>query len=104
MKRLTQNFGFLAMGFLFPLAAFAEEGAAGGGHAWIAFPIGLGIAIAAGLAALGQGRIGAAFMEGVSRNPGAVKIMTTPLILSLIFVETLVLFTLLIEFMLLGKM
>ena len=106
MKKLSPYFGFLVAGLLFPLASFAEEAGAAAGHgsAWIAFPIGLGIAIAAAGGALGQGRIGAAFMEGVSRNPGAVKSMMTPLILGLIFVETLVLFTLLIEIMLMGKM
>jgi len=42
---------------------------------------------------LGQGKIGSAALEGIARNPGAAKSMFTPLILSLAFVETLVLFT-----------
>ena len=105
MKKLSPYFGFLVVGLLFPLASFAEEAAAAvHGGAWVAFPIGLGIAIAAAGAALGQGRLAAAFMDGVSRNPGAVNAMRTPFILGLVFVETLVLFTLLIELMLLGKM
>ena len=54
-------------------------------------------------AATAQGRIASAYMEGASRNPGAEKVMKTPLILSLIFVETLVLFTVLIVLMLVGK-
>lgn len=108
MNTLSRYYGFVMATLLFPLVSFAEEGAAaaghGGGSAWTAFPIGLGIAIAAACAALGQGKIAASFMDGVSRNPGAVNVMRTPLILSLIFVETLVLFTLLIAFLLLGKM
>ena len=105
MKKINQYFGFLVAGLLFPLASFAEEGAAAAGHAtqWIGVGAGLGIAIAAFGAALGQGRIASAFMIGTSRNPGAVNQMRTPLILSLIFVETLVLFTVLIELMLVGK-
>jgi F-type H+-transporting ATPase subunit c len=47
---------------------------------------------------LGQGKIGSAALEGIARNPGAAKAMFTPMILALVFVETLVLFTLLIVF------
>ena len=81
-----------------------EAAAAGAGGPALAFvAIGIGVAIAAFGGALAQGRVASAFMEGVSRNPGADKVMRTPLILSLVFVETLVLFTVLIAFMLLGK-
>jgi F-type H+-transporting ATPase subunit c len=62
----------------------------------------MGLAVLGG--GLGQGRIAAAFMEGVSRNPSAANVTRTPLILSLVFVETLVLFTVLIALMLVGKM
>jgi len=80
---------------LFAPAAFAQEtgGAAAGGHAalWIAAAFGMGIAaFGCGLA---QGRIGAAALEGIARNPGAAKNIFTPMLLSLAFVETLVLFT-----------
>lgn len=64
---------------------------------------GIAIGIAACGAALAQGRIGAGFLEGASRNPQAVNVMRTPFILSLVFVETLVLFTILICLMILGK-
>lgn len=66
--------------------------------------IGLGFGLAALGGALGQAKIGSAFQEGVSRNPGASKTLFTPLILSLVFVETLVLFTFLIMYMLMGKL
>jgi F-type H+-transporting ATPase subunit c len=69
------------------------------------FAIGAGIAL--GIAALGgalaQGRIGTAAMDGIARNPQAASSMQTPMILGLVFVETLVLFTFLIAFMLQGK-
>jgi F-type H+-transporting ATPase subunit c len=80
---------------LFAPAAFAQ-GSAGGaeeGHAalWIAAAFGMGIAaFGCGLA---QGRIGAAALEGIARNPGAAGSIFTPMLLSLAFVETLVLFT-----------
>ncbi len=80
---------------MFAPAAFAQDNAAAaaGGHAalWIAAAFGMGIAaFGCGLA---QGRIGAAALEGIARNPGAAKNIFTPMLLSLAFVETLVLFT-----------
>ena len=90
-------------GWFFPVVSFAAEGVAGAAGPWAAPGIGFGIAVAVYGATTAQGKIAAAFMEGTSRNPGAVDVMKTPLILSLIFVETLVLFTVLIAIMLLGK-
>lgn len=97
--------GIALVALMAPVLALAEDGAhaAGGNAGWIGLGVGFAIAIAALGAALAQGKIAAAFMEGVSRNPQAVNLMRTPLILSLIFVETLVLFTLLIALMLVGK-
>lgn len=54
---------------------------------------GVGFAIAAGLAALGQGRVGAAACEAMARNPGAGARIQTVMILGLAFIETLVIFT-----------
>ena len=59
---------------------------------------GFGIAIASGLAALGQGRVGAAACEGMARNPAARPGIQLALILGLAFIESLVLFTLVIIF------
>ncbi|HYN85221.1 MAG TPA: ATP synthase F0 subunit C [Pyrinomonadaceae bacterium] len=59
---------------------------------------GFGFAIAAALAAIGQSRVAAAAAEGVARNPGAGARIQTMMILGLVFIETLVLFTLLIVF------
>ncbi len=76
-------------------AAFAQGAAepAGGNHParWIAAAFGM--AIAAFGCGLAQGKIGAAALEGIARNPGAAKSIFTPMLLSLAFVETLVLFT-----------
>lgn len=59
---------------------------------------GIGFAIAAGLGALGQGRIAAAASEGAARNPGAAGRIQTIMILGLVFIESLVIFTLVIMF------
>ncbi len=106
MKSLISSSRFFLIGLLAPLAAFAEAGheaAASGRAEWVAIAAGLAIALAAFGGALGQGKIAAAYMEGASRNPQAVNVMKTQLILSLIFVETLVLFSLLIALQLGGK-
>lgn len=94
------------VGFLASASVYAEEGAhaAGGLPVWSSpLAVGLGIALAVIGASTAQGRIAAAFMEGVSRNPSAQKSMFVPLILSLVFVETLVLFTFLVVSGLSGK-
>ena len=103
----TSKFALMGM-FLSSASLFAEEGAhaaaAVGGALWSSpLSVGLGMAFAVIAAATAQGKIGAAFMDGVSRNPGAQKSMFVPLILSLVFVETLVLFTFLVAQSLLGK-
>jgi F-type H+-transporting ATPase subunit c len=106
MKSLVSSSRFFLMGLVLPLSAFADEAAAaaaGGKAEWVAIAAGLAIALAAFGGALGQGKIAAAYMDGASRNPQAVPVMKTQLILSLIFVETLVLFSLLIALSLAGK-
>jgi F-type H+-transporting ATPase subunit c len=105
MNKVFQYLKWSMAAFILPVAAFAEEAAhtAGGAGAAGAAAVGFGLALAVIAAATAQGRIATAFMDGVSRNPGATNQMKTPLLLSLIFVETLVLFTVLICFMLMNK-
>ncbi len=93
------------IGFLTSASAFAEEHAAAASTGnWSGpFAVGMGMALAVVAAATAQGKIASAYMNGVSRNPGAQKAMGTQLILSLVFVETLVLFTFAIVFQLMGK-
>ena len=80
---------------VFAPAAMGQEAAGGGGKA-----IGSAIAVAIGMGAaafgcgLGQGRIASAACEGMARNPGAAGPIRAAMILGLVFVETLVLFTL----------
>ncbi|HUI84235.1 MAG TPA: ATP synthase F0 subunit C [Candidatus Binatia bacterium] len=65
---------------------------------YVAIASGFGIAIAAGLAGLGQGRVGSAACEAMARNPAARPAIQLALILGLAFIESLVLFTLVIIF------
>jgi len=76
-------------------AAMAQEGAAGGGgKALGALAVAIGMGAAAFGCGLGQGRIASAACEGMARNPGAAGAIRAAMILGLVFVETLVLFTL----------
>lgn len=93
--------------FLFTLSAFAQEtGAASNTYdAQLASALGAGIAIGLGAlgGALGQGRVAAAALDGIARNPGADAKIRTPMILGLALIESLVLYALLIAFFLQGK-
>lgn len=64
-------------------------------------------AIAIGFAAFGgtfaQGKIGASAMEGIARNPEAQKSMFVPMIISLVLIESLVIYALVVAFQLVGK-
>lgn len=65
---------------------------------WAKMAAGIGFAIAAGLGALGQSRVAAAAAEGAARNPGAAGRIQILAIIGLAFIETLVIFTLVIMF------
>ncbi len=84
----------------------AEGTTAGGGDstkAAIALAAGLGVAIAAFGAALGQGRVGAAAMESIGRNPNSADRLFLPLVLSLALLEALALYGFVIAIILTGK-
>lgn len=53
---------------------------------------GIAFGLAAIGGALGQSKAISAFMEAVGRNPGASGSMFTPLLIGLVFIETLVIF------------
>ena len=81
---------------------FAQTGGGAGSttsHAdWVVIASGFSMAIASGLAALGQGRAVQGAVEGIARNPGASGAINGAMILGLAFMESLALFTLLIIF------
>ncbi len=108
LKRLTTGFfAFFAMMGVSSIA-FAEGAAAAGAasdsRGMIALAMGLGLAIAAAGGGIGQGKAAAAALEGIGRNPGAAKEIFTPLLLSLALIESLVIYSLVISLMLLGKL
>ena len=85
---------FAAVMVLAP-AAMAQEAGGGGGKALgSALAVAIGMGAAAFGCGLGQGRIASAACEGMARNPGAAGAIRAAMILGLVFVETLVLFTL----------
>jgi len=98
-KKLFVLLSLLAL-LLLATPVFAQEApaAAAAGTNWVAIASGFSMAIAAGLAALGQGKIGAAACEGMARNPAARAGIQVGMILGLAFVESLVLFTLVVVF------
>lgn len=89
------------------IAHAAAEGAAGGADSparvAIAISAGIAVAIAAFGAALGQGRVGAAAMESVGRNPNAADRLFLPLVLTLALLEALALYGFVIAIILTGK-
>ena len=90
MRKL--QFVFMALAVLcFAVPAFADGGS--GVIDMAPIGIGLGMALAAGLCGLGQGKAIASATESVARNPGATASIQLLLILGLAFIESLTLFT-----------
>jgi F-type H+-transporting ATPase subunit c len=86
--------------------AFAQTAEAATGHSrdgYLALAAALGLGIAAFGGALGQGRMAAAALDSIGRNPGASDKLFTPMLLGLAFIESLVIYSLIIAFMLGAK-
>jgi F-type H+-transporting ATPase subunit c len=69
---------------------------------WIVLAAGFSMAIAAAACGIAQSRVAAAACEGMARNPAAAGAIRTAMILGLVFIETLVLFTLVVVFAKVG--
>jgi len=101
MKRKV--FAVLALAVLavlFAGPAFAQAHDAGAvskvkDYAVFAAALGMGLATFGG--ALGQGRTASSALEGIARNPGAAGSMFTPMILGLVLIESLVIYSLVVE-------
>ncbi len=105
-----KKFLFTLATAFYALPAFAQEAAEAVKPAYthnaaglIALGAGVCLAIASLGGALGQGRAAAAALDGIARNPAAAGKIQTPLILSLAFIESLVIYALIIAFQLVGK-
>lgn len=107
MKKLFAFFGTLIMSVMATGLAVAAEGAAAStdsqAKAAVAIAAGVAVAIAALGAALGQGRVGAAAMESIGRNPNAAEKLFLPLVLTLALLEALALYGFVIAILLQGK-
>ena len=98
MKHLQYLFASLAA-ILLATPAFAQAGEAAASNQWVPLAAGLGMALAAGLCGLGQGKATASATEALARNPGARPGIFVFLILGLAFIESLALFTFVIIFL-----
>ncbi|MBK8261544.1 MAG: ATP synthase F0 subunit C [Nannocystis sp.] len=99
MNRKLSNLATFLFVFLAPAIALAAPVSTGEGERAV---YGFAMALAVGLAALGgglgQGRAVAAALEGICRNPNAAGKVLVPMLLGLAFVESLVIFALIISF------
>ena len=105
MSRIFASITAALIALLTPALVLAAPAAEAAGTKEPNAAIAIGMALAIGLAALGgglgQGKAAAAALEGICRNPSASDKVFTPLLLSLSFIESLVIFTLLICFVVL---
>jgi len=90
-------------------AALAAAGAAAEGlppnvKVAIAIGAGFGVAIAAIGGALSQARGLASALDGIARNPAAAGKITTPMIIGLAMIESLVIYALLVSLLLVFKL
>jgi F-type H+-transporting ATPase subunit c len=95
--------------FSFSMVAMAaEEGAAAAlppeVKMWIAIAAGFGMAIATVGGAISQSRGIVSALDGIARNPSASGQMVTPMIIGLALIESLVIYTLVIELLLVFKL
>jgi F-type H+-transporting ATPase subunit c len=70
----------------------------------LALALGFGVPVAVLSAALGQGKAAASALEGMARQPEQTGKIQTAMILSLAFIESLVIFSLLVFFLMNGKL
>jgi F-type H+-transporting ATPase subunit c len=96
---MTKKMLFLLALLAFATPIFAQTtGGATGGNWSLNIGSAIGMAIASGLCALGQGKAIAGACEGMARNPGVAAAIRAAMILGLVFIESLALYTLVIIF------
>lgn len=70
----------------------------------LALAVGLGVPIAVLSAAMAQGKVASAALESMARQPEQAGQLQTVMILAIAFIESLVIFSLLIFFLMSGKL
>lgn len=100
MRKMMLVILTLAACLMVAMPAFAQgaEPAAHAGTNWVAITSGFAMALAVALAAIGQSKVASSACESLARNPAARPGIQLALILGLAFIESLVLFTLVIVF------
>lgn len=110
MKSIISILSLIAMAVLSISSALASDGGAATAAATGAFTLVsekafmgafavLGVGVAAAGGGIGQGLIASKALEGISRNPAAIDKIFTPMILTIAFVESLVIFTIVTIFL-----
>ena len=95
----TMKYVFMTLSvLLLAVPAFAQTGGNGSINL-VPIGAGIGMALAAGLCGLGQGKATASATEALARNPGARAGIQLLLVLGLAFIESLTLFTLVVIFL-----
>jgi F-type H+-transporting ATPase subunit c len=90
----TRNILLLMLLLALATPMMAADGQGGG----IVIPNALGMGIASGLCAIGQGKAVASSAEALARNPGAQGAIRFALLLGLVLIESLALYTLVVIF------
>ena len=88
MRKIVMLIFVMMIASVMAVPAFAQgsTGAVAGTN-WVALTSGFAIALAAGLAALGQGKVAGAACDSLGRNPAARPGIMVALILGLAFIE-----------------
>jgi F-type H+-transporting ATPase subunit c len=104
MNRIAKLATLLTV-FLLPVVAYAAPGAQQSGphDAIYGLAMMLGMGLAAFGGGMGQGRAAGAALEGICRNPNSADKVFTPMLLGLAFIESLVIFTFVVGFLIFGK-
>jgi F-type H+-transporting ATPase subunit c len=102
LTALVVGFGafFVNMSTALAEAAEATSSIAPEVKGWIAIAAGFGMGIASLGGALGQAKAISSAMEGIARNPECQSKLFTPFIVGLVLIESLVIYTLVITFLL----
>lgn len=104
-NRLTTLLTFVTC-FLLPtiaMAAPAEVQVSGTERAVWGLAIGLAVGLGALGGGMGQGRAAGAALEGICRNPKAKDDVFVPMLIGLAFIESLVIFCMVMGFLLFGS-
>ena len=101
MRKFVMLMFVMIIASVIAVPAFAQtnNGSAASTTNWVALTAGFAIALAAGLAAQGQGKVAAAACEALGRNPAARAGIQLAMLLGLALIESLVLFTFVMIFL-----